>query len=284
MSASMLLLIVLALAAIGFILGRVRALSSAGGDSRHLHSLPSYYGWNVALWTMVPALLVLLIWLVAQPLLIERSVTQLIPEDSYAGPGELSLIMSDVRRVAEGLDLAVAARQMSADEAAALSDPEGLRGTLGALGVALGSEIEPTTLAAAQRYRVLNATGTMVRNILVIALALAGFALAWMRTNADFRARNTVEKGVLLLLIGAASVAILTTVGIILSLIFNTVEFFRLYPARDFFFGTTWSPSFGGGSGARSTYRSSRWRWRCRSGFSPRSTCRNTQAPGSAAR
>ncbi|MGR3566395.1 phosphate ABC transporter permease subunit PstC [Pseudooceanicola nanhaiensis] len=248
MSASMLLLIVLALAAIGFILGRVRALSSAGGDSRHLHSLPSYYGWNVALWTMVPALLVLLIWLVAQPLLIERSVTQLIPEDSYAGPGELSLIMSDVRRVAEGLDLAVAARQMSADEAAALSDPEGLRGTLGALGVALGSEIEPTTLAAAQRYRVLNATGTMVRNILVIALALAGFALAWMRTNADFRARNTVEKGVLLLLIGAASVAILTTVGIILSLIFNTVEFFRLYPARDFFFGTTWSPSFGGGS------------------------------------
>lgn len=248
MSASMLLLIVLALAAIGFILGRVRALSSAGGDSRHLHSLPSYYGWNVALWTMVPALLVLLIWLVAQPLLIERSVTQLIPEDSYAGPGELSLIMSDVRRVAEGLDLAVAARQMSADEAAGLSDPEGLRGTLGALGVALGSEIEPTTLAAAQRYRVLNATGTMVRNILVIALALAGFALAWMRTNADFRARNTVEKGVLLLLIGAASVAILTTVGIILSLIFNTVEFFRLYPARDFFFGTTWSPSFGGGS------------------------------------
>ena len=248
MSASMLLLIVLALAAIGFILGRVRALSSAGGDSRHLHSLPSYYGWNVALWTMVPALLVLLIWLVAQPLLIERSVTQLIPEDSYAGSGELSLIMSDVRRVAEGLDLAVAARQMSADEAAALSDPEGLRGTLGALGVALGSEIEPTTLAAAQRYRVLNATGTMVRNILVIALALAGFALAWMRTNADFRARNTVEKGVLLLLIGAASVAILTTVGIILSLIFNTVEFFRLYPARDFFFGTTWSPSFGGGS------------------------------------
>ncbi|MGR3248407.1 phosphate ABC transporter permease subunit PstC [Pseudooceanicola nanhaiensis] len=248
MSASMLLLIVLALAAIGFILGRVRALSSAGGDSRHLHSLPSYYGWNVALWTMVPALLVLLIWLVAQPLLIERSVTQLIPEDSYAGPGEMSLIMSDVRRVAEGLDLAVAARQMSADEAAALSDPEGLRGTLGALGVALGSEIEPTTLAAAQRYRVLNATGTMVRNILVIALALAGFALAWMRTNADFRARNTVEKGVLLLLIGAASVAILTTVGIILSLIFNTVEFFRLYPARDFFFGTTWSPSFGGGS------------------------------------
>ncbi len=70
MSASMLLLIVLALAAIGFILGRARALSSAGGDSRHLHSLPSYYGWNVALWTLVPALAVLLVCLMAQPLVI----------------------------------------------------------------------------------------------------------------------------------------------------------------------------------------------------------------------
>jgi len=248
MSASMLLLIVLALAAIGFILGRARALSSAGGDSRHLHSLPSYYGWNVALWTMAPALLVLLVWLMAQPLVIERSVTQLIPEDSYAGPGELSLIMSDVRRVSEGLDLAVAAGQMTAEDATNLTDPEGLRGTLGALGVALGSEVQPYTLAAAQRYRVMNATGTTMRNVLVIGLALAGFAMAWLRTNAEFRARNTVERGVLLLLIAVASVAILTTVGIILSLIFNTVEFFRLYPASEFFFGTTWSPSFGGGS------------------------------------
>jgi len=71
-----------------------------------------------------------------------------------------------------------------------------------------------------------------------------------MRTNATFRARNVVESGVRWLLIAAASIAILTTVGIFLSLIFNTVEFFRLYPAGDFFFGTTWQPSFTGRGGS----------------------------------
>ena len=48
-------LIVLAISGAGYVLGRSRALASAGGDSRHLHSLPSYYGANVALKSVVPA-------------------------------------------------------------------------------------------------------------------------------------------------------------------------------------------------------------------------------------
>jgi phosphate transport system permease protein len=104
------------------------------------------------------------------------------------------------------------------------------------------------TLRAAQEYRALSATGDMVRTVVVLGLAVAAFAFAYMRTTALFRARNTVETVVLWVLIVSASIAILTTLGIVLSLIFNTVEFFRLYPAADFFFGLTWSPSFGGGS------------------------------------
>jgi phosphate transport system permease protein len=50
------------------------------------------------------------------------------------------------------------------------------------------------------------------------------------------------------LLIAAASIAILTTLGIVLSLIGNTIRFFQLYPASGFFGSLTWSPSFGGGS------------------------------------
>lgn len=249
MSATTLLLILLALAAIGFVLGRARALSSAGGDSRHLHSLPSYYGYNVALWTLAPALAALLVWLIVQPLVIDRSAAALIPADRYAGAGELSLIMSDVRRVADGLDAAVATGVMSAEEAGTVeADATDIRDRLAGVGVALGSDVDAATLAAAQRYRALNATGTLARNVVILLLALAGFGWAYVRTDRDYRARNTVEKGTLLLLIGAASVAILTTLGIVLSLIFNTIEFFRLYPASEFFFGLTWSPSFGGGS------------------------------------
>ena len=114
--------------------------------------------------------------------------------------------------------------------------------------MALASNVEPAILKAAQHYRSLSATGTTALAIVTVLLALGGFALAWIRIAPRFRARNSVESFVKVLLIAAASIAILTTIGIVLSLIFNTMEFFRLHPASDFFFGTVWSPSFGGGS------------------------------------
>ncbi len=81
-----------------------------------------------------------------------------------------------------------------------------------------------------------------------LALALAGLGLALWRSAPAFRARNSVESIVRLLLIGCSSIAILTTAGIILSMLFETGQFFRQYPWHAFFFGTTWSPKFGGGS------------------------------------
>ncbi len=244
-----LVLIVLALAGAGYVLGRQRAMSSAGGDTRHLHSLPVYYGSNVAIFAAMPAFLVLAVWLIAQPLLVDSMVSADIPATAVPEGSTLSLLMSDVRRVADGLDLAIVQGTISADEAKTLrADATDVRALLASVGVALGSDVNETTLSAAQEFRALTGTGSMAMTVVVLALALGGFAYAYSRTNKDFRARNVVERSIRGLLIAAASIAILTTVGIVLSLVFNTVEFFRLYPALDFFFGTTWSPSFGGGS------------------------------------
>ncbi|PIE10525.1 MAG: phosphate ABC transporter permease subunit PstC [Rhodobacterales bacterium] len=249
MSASMIAIIVLVLAAIGFVLGRQRALSDAGGESRDLHSLPNFYGWNVALFTMIPAFLALGVWLIAQPMVINSMVRGSIPESKYETAGDLGLIMSDVERVANGLDSAIEQGLMDEDVArdinANFSD---VRGRLAEAGVALGSGVDSSTLKAAQEYRGAARTGRLMRAIAVLGLAVAGFAFAMMRTDKEFRARNTVEAVIRYVLIGAASVAILTTIGIVLSLIFNTINFFGMYPLTDFLFGTTWAPSFGGGS------------------------------------
>ncbi|MGR3468364.1 MAG: phosphate ABC transporter permease subunit PstC, partial [Shimia sp.] len=121
---------------------------------------------------------------------------------------------------------------------------------LAELGVALGSDVDQSTLTLAQEYRGASAFWSTARDIAVILLALAGFGYAYSKTSAKFRARNTVEKFVLWLLIAAASIAILTTLGIVLSLVGNTVRFFNLYPASEFFFSTTWSPSFSGRGGS----------------------------------
>ncbi|MAW88031.1 MAG: phosphate ABC transporter permease subunit PstC [Phyllobacteriaceae bacterium] len=240
---------VIALAVAGYFAGRSRALSSAGGDIRQMHSVPGYHGVNVFLFASVPALLVMVVWLLVQPLVIQNMVSSHIPAEAIPQGASLGIVMSDVQRVAEGLDTAVAAGAMTEDQASSIrTEFTDVRERLATVGVALASNVEPAILKAAQHYRSLSATGTTALAIVTVLLALGGFALAWIRIAPRFRARNSVESFVKVLLIAAASIAILTTIGIVLSLIFNTMEFFRLHPASDFFFGTVWSPSFGGGS------------------------------------
>ncbi|MEL7257783.1 MAG: phosphate ABC transporter permease subunit PstC [Pseudomonadota bacterium] len=241
--------IALVLALIGFVLGRSRALADAEGDSRGLHSLPAYYGWNVALSSLVPALGLLILWMLIQPLFINTSISSTIPQELIPEDSTRSLVMSDVRRVADGLDLAVSQGAMAEEEAQSVrTEFTNVREKLAEIGVALGSDVTAPVLRAAQQYREMTATGNLFRTISVLAVAIAGFAFAFFQTQKEYRARNIVESGIKLLLILAASIAILTTVGIVLSLIFNTLEFFKLYPASEFFLSLTWAPSFGGGS------------------------------------
>ena len=241
-------LIVLALAAVGYFVGRARALASAGGDRRGLHSLPSYYGTNVAMFVVVPAFAVMIVWLLVQPLYVDNHVASLLPDSAVSDTTTVGLVMSDVRRVAEGLDLAISTGAMSEDQITRMQ-PDDARAKLAELGVALGSDVTSDILVAAQSYRALSATGNLLMAIVVLIMAIGGFVVAVRRSDKDYRARNTVENGILAILIFAASIAVLTTIGIVFSLIFNTVEFFKLYPASEFFFALEWSPSFSGRGG-----------------------------------
>jgi phosphate transport system permease protein len=246
-----LVLIVCAIGAIGYYLGRARVLANVDGDKRELHSLPSYYGANVALKACVPAFLLLGAWLLAQPIYINYSISSLIPESAISEGSSRGLVMSEVRRAAQGIDLAVSTGQMDEDFARnARADFNDMTVRLKEAGAIITSQITQPVMRAAQQYRVLSGRGNMLMSVAVLAVALVGFFFALRETRADFRARNVVEAGVRVLLISAAMIAILTTVGIVLSLVFNTIEFFRLYPASHFFFGTEWAPSFTGRGGS----------------------------------
>ncbi|MEL0435467.1 phosphate ABC transporter permease subunit PstC [Phycobacter sp. K97] len=244
-----LVILLCAIAAIGYVLGRQRALSSAGGDARALHSLPAYYGYHVGLSTLVPAFGVLVVWLLAQPMLIENRVSGMIPSEAIPEGTTLGLVMSDVRRVAEGLDIAVAEGALTPEQVRNMrSDVSDIRGRLGEVGIALGSDVRPEVFDAALTYRSSAATGHTIMVFVVALVAVAGLGLSYRKTNKDFRARNTVERAVMALLILAASLAILTTVGIVLSMLFETRNFFALHSWTDFFFGGTWAPNFRGDS------------------------------------
>jgi phosphate transport system permease protein len=91
---------------------------------------------------------------------IERSVTNIVPDSIAEEIGSRGLVMTEVRRLAEGLDTAVEAGALTREEARALrTELTDIRGRLGEIGVALGSDVAPEVLRAAQEYRAMRPPG-----------------------------------------------------------------------------------------------------------------------------
>ena len=249
MTVSVLLFIILAIGATGYALGVRRARAAAGGDTRKLHSLTGYHGQSVLLFSAVPALVLLGLWLVLQPLYLDHRAGAMIAAADVPEGGSLDLVLADVRRVAEGLDLLVASGGMTEDDLAAMGAADSdLKARLGGVGVALAGEVGEGVFEAARDYRHATHGLSLAMAAATIAAGLAGLVFALRRIGTDYRARNVSEGFVLLLFIASSLVAVLTTVGIVASLLIESIHFFRLYPARDFLFSLTWNPQFRGGS------------------------------------
>ena len=246
---SLLVIAVLVLTILGYFMASKSAIAAADGDRRKLHSLPVYYGSNAAMCTAIPALGVLAIWLLVQPMMIEQNVLSTIPDRIIAEGTYAGLVMSDVGRVAAGLDAVVSGGVMTTQDVLALQAGQtDIRALLARVGAAVGADVKPEVLEAAQKYRKHTSTGLLWMVVTVVTLALVGFAMSVMAAKPEFRARNTVERGLLALLTLAASLAVLTTVGIVFSMLFEAINFFRLHPWTDFYFGTSWAPNFRGDS------------------------------------
>jgi phosphate transport system permease protein len=211
MSSSTLFAVIILLALGGFYLGRGRALrlSSAGGQ--RLHSLPSYYGFYVALWCGVPALGLTAVWLIFEPTIVRHLVMSGLPDETRVlSPEQLALLYNDIRNTATQ-----------------------------AFGA--GSN-DPTTLAAAAHYSRLQGMGDLALTALALAIAAGGLAFGRSRIAPSLRSRPSVEKVVMIALIVSSTLAVFTTIGIVLSLLFESIRFFDKVPITEFLFGLHWSP------------------------------------------
>lgn len=194
-----------------FHLGRRRAYAVARGGLRRLHSLPGYYGLHVAIWCGLPALLVLAGWTFLDNAVITRLVIDGLPDEWRAlGADRLNLVVNDIRNL-------VAGNIVSREPDAAI-------------------------LAAVEHFRQLQWRSRATMAAVVLALALAAAALTLTRIRPQQRARNAVESAITWILIACSTVAILTTVGIVLSVLVEAFRFFRVVPLGEFLFGLQWSP------------------------------------------
>ena len=211
--------------AFAYQLGRRRVLRQAGGDIRELHSLPGYYGAYVALLCGLPALMIVALWLALEPQIVEALLIDGLPAAAQALPaGELNLLITDIRNIATGN---ISSRTPDA-----------------------------AVLTAADRYNNLRAISFAAMAVMGLAVAIGGFAFARKRLQPNLRARPVVEGVVHWTLLIASVIAVLTTVGIVLSLLFESVRFFEQISPFEFLFGLDWSPQTAlredqvGGSGA----------------------------------
>jgi phosphate transport system permease protein len=203
-------LLVLGLGLVAWLSARAKARAFApAGDTRR-HSVPGYHGWYVALWAVIPALAFLIAWQFVSPALVLDAV--------LASPA------------AAGLPADAMGRGAVLNEARALASGE-LAGAFNPL----SERLAPAFKAASGHY-------SLIGGIVALLLAFAGGAFAWTRIRRDFRARTKVERVVMILLLLASLIAILTTLGIVLSLLFESLRFFSRVSPFEFLFGLTWSP------------------------------------------
>lgn len=211
MTFSMLFVLMLVGITVTFYMGRQRSLSLAKGlgGIRYLHSLPVFYGIQAALWCALPSLLIFGLWIVFDNYIIQQLAVQYLTEEQQSLPAnELQLLLSSIESISTGMST--------------IDDPQ--------------------LIIMAERLLVFRGISNTALTLVIIS-SLLGFSFwAWAKLRPEDHARSNVERVFMLFLLSCSTLAIFTTVGIIFSVLFESIRFFQIVPIQEFIFGTQWSP------------------------------------------
>ncbi|MEL0220224.1 MAG: phosphate ABC transporter permease subunit PstC [Deltaproteobacteria bacterium] len=192
----------------GFYLGRKQA-SNLRSQTK-LHSLPQYHGYFIALWCGIPTILLILLWTALEPVLLGSLIRNHLESQSGGlTPTDYVIMTEEVRNLAAG--------------------------------VALGTQ-DPLILETAEWMHSIQQSSQWSMVVVTILLAMLIMAFTRSRIAPGFKARHSVELLFNGFLFISSTIAILTTIGIVLSLIFETFRFFELVPITEFLFGLKWYP------------------------------------------
>ncbi|MGC6475802.1 MAG: phosphate ABC transporter permease subunit PstC [Parvibaculales bacterium] len=189
------------------------------------HSLDNHHGLYLALFFLFPPLIIIFLWQIFAPFLVDHlTLEQIIVVEGQMPQGDLSVFLAKVKSYAAGIL------------------PEAFA--------------TPAVRDISAYYLKLYYYSDSLLFALAGLLSAFSFLYAKRHIAPRFKAREKVEKLFTGVMILASVIAIITTIGIVLSLIFETIQFFQIVPVSDFLFGLHWSPQIAiredqaGGSGA----------------------------------
>jgi phosphate transport system permease protein len=203
--------LILVLLGFAYTQGVSRSLAVAGGG--RLHSRPGYHGTLVAIWCLVPMLLVLGLWAlfgagVTRGFVIAQLPAEVAALDAYP----LDAAIRRIEAIASGFGVA--------------------------------GQAQPYEIAAGAALRAFRTFAFLIVLAAAAGLGILGLLAARRRISPAFRARNRVETVIRALLLACSAIAVLTTAGIVVSLFNEAFRFFAFVHPLDFFFGTVWNPGF----------------------------------------
>lgn len=203
-------LLLLTVAAYALGIAKARAFKVSAGKLPQ-HSLSGYHGAFVAAWTGIPAFLLVVLWLLFQGPVIDWLLLESLPTAKVAGldKGGVDLLVSEIKSVAKG----------------------NIFGTPDAV-----------TIAAAERYNAWSGIAGWSMFAVAVSLAVTGMIVARARLAPRFKARNSVETIFTGFMIVCSLIAILTTFGIVMSLLYESMRFFALVSPLEFLLGLNWEP------------------------------------------
>ena len=238
------LAIITALALISYVMGK----NKVSGQSQRLHSLPRHYAIFSLICTIAPALGVFVLWFMIAPLIVTAPIYVQITDDMLSEGVSASLFMADVQRLANGLSDGAQTGLIDFALLGAQPNLSKLGKTLASTGLIFSADIDANVFALSRAYleRYQTAYGAVL--IIAVVASASGMFLGLRQISHEFRARNHVERFIRWILMGATGLAIVTTIGIVFSMLFETINFMTLHSWRDFFFGLNWAPNFHGDS------------------------------------
>ena len=207
MQTSTLFVVIVGLSLLAYYTGLTRAQQHRS-DGRLL-ALPTHYGYMTAMLSAIPAILLLLAWSAYEPAYLDRQIVSHLPAELLAqSEDRVRLVVNNVHLMID-------------------------KGTI--------SE-NPDLLPAATAYEEARSESRMMLTVVIFLLGLSGVLFALTRFLTRQHARRRVEAVVRVILMSCSAVAIFTTIGIVLSVLFEAIRFFESVPLTDFMFGTSWSP------------------------------------------
>ena len=208
------------IAIIAYFYGRSRIIRQANIAQSRPNSLPVFYGLFPALLGLIIPLIVMAIWLVSESIIMDMMLLNALPDAlTLSEEFSASVALAQIYNLAEGISV---------------------------------GEVEGWVKEGAAQFIAWKSSSNMMMSVAAIASSLLSSLYGIRLVGLNFRARNAVERIIYLGLIACSIVAIFTTIGIVFSVIFESIRFFRLIPPLEFLTGLTWNPEFEGAARAGS--------------------------------